>query len=136
MSFSMGKHIRLEKKNDLKRSKRAKIRHCFHYLDLTYTIFRYNCSVFVYGATGAGKTHTMLGSTNNPGITFRTVMELYKKIDELKDDRTVEVAVSYLEVYNESIIDLINPESGQLAIRDDGKSANIAGNGHLGVWHT
>ena len=90
----------------------------------------------MYGATGAGKTHTMLGSTNNPGITFRTVMELYKKIDELKDDRTVEVAVSYLEVYNESIIDLINPESGQLAIRDDGKSANIAGKGYLGVRHT
>ena len=55
-------------------------------------------------------------------------MELYRKIEELRDDRTVEVAVSYLEVYNESIIDLINPESGQLAIRDDGKSANIAGN--------
>ena len=88
---------------------------------------RYNCSVFVYGATGAGKTHTMLGSTNNPGITFRTVMELYKKIEDLKEERTVEIAVSYLEVYNESIIDLINPESGQLAIRDDGKSANIAG---------
>ena len=32
----------------------------------------YNCSVFVYGATGAGKTHTMLGSSDNPGIIFRT----------------------------------------------------------------
>ena len=90
----------------------------------------------MYGATGAGKTHTMLGSTNNPGITFRTVMELYNKIEELKDDRNVEIAVSYLEVYNESIIDLINPESGQLAIRDDGKSANIAGNSYLSLLHT
>ena len=70
----------------------------------------------------------MLGSTNNPGITFRTVMELYRKIDEMKEESSVEVAVSYLEVYNESIIDLINPETGQLAIRDDGKSAiNIPG---------
>ena len=49
------------------------------------------------------------------------------RIEELKEESTVEIAVSYLEVYNESIIDLINPESGQLAIRDDGKSANIAG---------
>ena len=85
--------------------------------------------MFVYGATGAGKTHTMLGSTNNPGITFRTVMELYRRIEELKEESTVEVAVSYLEVYNETIIDLINPETGQLAIRDDGKAAlNITGN--------
>ena len=56
-------------------------------------------------------------------------MELYKHIDELKEESAVEVAVSYLEVYNETIIDLINPETGQLAIRDDGKSAiNITGN--------
>ena len=84
--------------------------------------------MFVYGATGAGKTHTMLGSKNNPGITFRTVMELYRRIDELKEESSTEVAVSYLEVYNESIIDLINPESGQLSMRDDGKAAiNIPG---------
>ena len=97
--------------------------------DLIDVIFNgYNCSVFVYGATGAGKTHTMLGSANNPGITFRTVMELYRRIDDMKEDSTVEVAVSYLEVYNESIIDLINPETGQLAMRDDGKTAiNITG---------
>ena len=97
--------------------------------DLIDVIFNgYNCSVFVYGATGAGKTHTMLGSTNNPGITFRTVMELYRRIDVLKEESTTEVAVSYLEVYNESIIDLINPVSGQLSMRDDGKAAiNIPG---------
>ena len=37
----------------------------------------YNCSVFVYGATGAGKTHTMLGSSDNPGIIFRTGKKQY-----------------------------------------------------------
>ena len=41
--------------------------------DMVDVIFNgYNCSVFVYGATGAGKTHTMLGSSDNPGIIFRT----------------------------------------------------------------
>ena len=55
-------------------------------------------------------------------------MELYRRIDELKEESSTEVAVSYLEVYNESIIDLINPESGQLSMRDDGKAAiNIPG---------
>jgi len=43
----------------------------------------FNCSVFVYGATGSGKTHTMLGKENTPGITLRTVIELYKRIEEV-----------------------------------------------------
>ena len=52
--------------------------------DLIDVIFSgFNCSVFVYGATGSGKTHTMLGKENNPGITLRTVVELYKRIDQV-----------------------------------------------------
>jgi len=30
----------------------------------------YNATVFAYGSTGAGKTHTMLGTEDNPGIMF------------------------------------------------------------------
>ncbi|XP_068210471.1 uncharacterized protein [Palaemon carinicauda] len=67
----------------------------------------YNCSVFAYGATGAGKTFTMLGKPDCPGITFLTLMELYRRIDEQKDDKTCEVGVSYLEVYNETVRDLL-----------------------------
>ena len=52
--------------------------------DLIDVIFSgFNCSVFVYGATGSGKTHTMLGKEDNPGITLRTVIELYKRIDQV-----------------------------------------------------
>lgn len=43
----------------------------------------YNCSVFVYGATGAGKTFTMLGCEEYPGITFLTMKELFRQIDGL-----------------------------------------------------
>lgn len=57
-----------------------------------------NCSVFAYGATGAGKTYTMLGCQESPGIMFLTTMELYRRIDQLKHDKTCEVAVTYLEV--------------------------------------
>ena len=68
-------------------------------------------SVFVYGATGAGKTHTMLGSPNNPGLTYRTVLALYERLKAIENENTVscEVAVSYLEIYNETVIDLMNP---------------------------
>lgn len=96
--------------------------------DLIDVIFNgYNCSVFVYGATGAGKTHTMLGSESNTGIIFRTVMELYDRIGQVSQDTECEVVISYLEVYNETIIDLINPGT-KLDIREDGKmGVNIPG---------
>lgn len=57
-----------------------------------------NCSVFAYGATGAGKTYTMLGSAEQPGVMFLTMMELYRRIEAIKENKTCEVAVSYLEV--------------------------------------
>ena len=57
-----------------------------------------NCSVFAYGATGAGKTYTMLGDSSSPGVMFYTMMELYTRINELKDEKICEVGVSYLEV--------------------------------------
>ncbi|KAM8988541.1 kinesin-like protein KIF18B [Ara ararauna] len=78
----------------------------------------YNCSVFAYGATGAGKTYTMLGSEHSPGIMYFTMVELYKRIEARKQEKSCEVLVSYQEVYNEQIFDLLEPK-GPLAIRED-----------------
>ncbi|NXX82366.1 KI18A protein, partial [Urocolius indicus] len=78
----------------------------------------YNCTVLAYGATGAGKTHTMLGSSEDPGVMYLTMMELYNCMDQLKEDKICNVAVSYLEVYNEQIRDLL-VNSGPLAVRED-----------------
>ncbi|NXW36228.1 KI18B protein, partial [Phaetusa simplex] len=78
----------------------------------------YNCSVFAYGATGAGKTYTMLGSEKNPGIMYLTMVELYKRIEARKEEKSCEVLVSYQEVYNEQIHDLLEPK-GPLAIWED-----------------
>lgn len=55
-------------------------------------------SVFAYGATGAGKTHTMLGSEHSPGIMYFTMVELYKRIEARKQEKSFEVLVSYQEV--------------------------------------
>ncbi|KAG9352705.1 hypothetical protein JZ751_021119, partial [Albula glossodonta] len=71
----------------------------------------YNCTVFAYGATGAGKTHTMLGSENNPGVMYLTMKELFNRIDEVKDEKI-------FDVYNEQIRDLL-AKSGPLAVRED-----------------
>lgn len=51
----------------------------------------YNCSVFAYGATGAGKTFTMTGTSEKPGITFLTMTELFKKQQELANERDFEI---------------------------------------------
>lgn len=78
----------------------------------------FNCTVFAYGATGAGKTHTMLGSQNDPGVMYRTMKELFKRMDDAKDEKEFAVAFSYLEVYNEQIRDLL-ANVGPLAVRED-----------------
>ena len=58
----------------------------------------YNCSVFAYGATSAGKTHTMLGSPERPGVIFLTMMELYKRLMKNQNIYDADISVSYLEV--------------------------------------
>lgn len=55
-------------------------------------------SVFAYGATGAGKTHTMLGNDKEPGVIYYTMIDLYRRINDQKDEKMFDVAVSYSEV--------------------------------------
>lgn len=59
-----------------------------------------NCTIFAYGQTGSGKTHTMLGTAAEPGIINLTLSDILST--------TKNVEISYLEIYNENIIDLIN----------------------------
>lgn len=61
-------------------------------------ILFYKNSVLAYGATGAGKTHTMLGSAAEPGVMYLTMLDLYKSMEEIKEEKVCSTAVSYLEV--------------------------------------
>ena len=58
----------------------------------------YNATVFAYGPTGTGKTFTMLGTSEEPGIMYLTLNELYGQIDRKAEDMTYKVTISYLEV--------------------------------------
>lgn len=78
----------------------------------------FNASCFAYGATGAGKTYTMLGTAANPGCMVLTVGELFERI-KADDSKVYRVYLTYLEVYNENIRDLLNPSSGYLDLRED-----------------
>jgi kinesin family protein 18/19 len=55
----------------------------------------YNATVFSYGATGAGKTYTMLGTEEEPGIMFRTLHDLFIEISR-RDDKMYQVCWALL----------------------------------------
>ena len=85
----------------------------------------YNATVFAYGATGAGKTYTMTGTTRSPGLMVLTLQDLFRKCkdNENQSDKLTEhsISMSYLEVYNEHIRDLLNFQGGDkhLDLRED-----------------
>ncbi|OOF96009.1 hypothetical protein ASPCADRAFT_168903 [Aspergillus carbonarius ITEM 5010] len=90
----------------------------------------YNATVFAYGATGCGKTHTITGTAQQPGIIFLTMQELFERIDERSGEKATEVSLSYLEIYNETIRDLLVPggSKGGLMLREDSnKSVSVSG---------
>ncbi|KAI0014848.1 kinesin motor domain-containing protein [Xylariomycetidae sp. FL0641] len=85
----------------------------------------YNATVFAYGATGCGKTHTITGTTQMPGIIFLTMQELFEKIADRSDEKHTEITLSYLEIYNETIRDLLVPGGSKqgLMLREDTNQA-------------
>jgi kinesin family protein 18/19 len=91
----------------------------------------YNATVFAYGATGCGKTHTITGTAQQPGIIFLTMQELFEKVGELQSERATEITLSYLEIYNETIRDLMNPNHANkqgLMLREDANQVvSVAG---------
>ncbi|GAA5926560.1 hypothetical protein JCM1841_001445 [Sporobolomyces salmonicolor] len=78
----------------------------------------FHSTVFAYGATGCGKTHTISGSPTQPGIVFLIMKDLFARISAKSEDTEFSLTVSYLEVYNETIRDLLAPERGVLQLRD------------------
>ena len=70
----------------------------------------YNGTIFAYGQTGCGKTHTMLGVPDDPnlrGIIPNCFAHIFGFIDEKNDGMKFLVRCSYLEIYNEEIHDLL-----------------------------
>ena len=90
----------------------------------------YNATVFAYGATGCGKTHTITGTVQQPGVIFLTMQELFERISDRSEDKVTEVSLSYLEIYNETIRDLLVPGGSKtgLMLREDANQAvSVAG---------
>ncbi|XP_045781848.1 kinesin-like protein KIF3A isoform X2 [Maniola jurtina] len=70
----------------------------------------YNGTIFAYGQTGTGKTYTMAGSNSAPelrGIIPNSFAHIFSHIATAKDDEKFLVCVTYLEIYNEEVRDLL-----------------------------
>ena len=83
----------------------------------------YNATWFAYGMTGSGKTHTMLGdiynwSTQEKGLCLLTVEKLFELMGE-QTEKKFGIKISYLEIYNEHVRDLLDDRQTQLMIVED-----------------
>jgi kinesin family protein 14 len=76
----------------------------------------YNVSIFAYGQTGSGKTYSMIGSQEHPGLIPRFFDELFSQrnaatADSNGGEYTNHIEISYYEIYNEKIYDLLRSNS-------------------------
>ncbi|KAK3299283.1 P-loop containing nucleoside triphosphate hydrolase protein [Chaetomium fimeti] len=72
----------------------------------------YHTCIFAYGQTGSGKSYTMMGTPDHPGLIPRTCEDLFERIAAAQDETpniSYNVRVSYFEVYNEHVRDLLVP---------------------------
>ncbi|XP_041103567.1 kinesin-like protein KIF9 isoform X2 [Polyodon spathula] len=95
----------------------------------------YNGTVMCYGQTGAGKTYTMTGATENykqRGIIPRALQQLFRETEE-RSEQAFTVWISFLEIYNETLFDLLStlPDAdsrdSQMTIVDDGNGVRVKG---------
>ncbi|XP_074591453.1 kinesin-like protein KIN-7D, chloroplastic [Curcuma longa] len=85
-----------------------------------------NGTIFAYGVTSSGKTHTMHGDQRSPGIIPLAVKDAFSIIQETPS-REFLLRVSYLEIYNEVVNDLLNPAGQNLRIREDTQGTFVEG---------
>ncbi|XP_019195317.1 PREDICTED: kinesin-like protein KIN-8B isoform X2 [Ipomoea nil] len=78
-----------------------------------------NATIFAYGSTGSGKTYTMVGTQEDPGLMVLSLNSIFDLIKQDDSCDKFEVTCSYLEVYNEVIYDLLEKSSGHLELRED-----------------
>uniref|UniRef100_A0A8C1A498 Kinesin family member 13Bb n=1 Tax=Cyprinus carpio carpio TaxID=630221 RepID=A0A8C1A498_CYPCA len=78
----------------------------------------YNACIFAYGQTGSGKSYTMMGAAEQPGLIPRLCSSLFQRtVQEQREGESFTVEVSYMEIYNEKVRDLLEPKGSRQALR-------------------
>ena len=104
--------------------------HCpYHLLMCPAAMEGFNAVIFAYGQTASGKTFTLTGSPSNPGIIPLSITDLFSLIRH-SPDREFLLRASYLELYNETILDLLSQEAGrELSLSEGKKKGEVVING-------
>uniref|UniRef100_A0A8C9UPL4 Kinesin family member 13B n=1 Tax=Spermophilus dauricus TaxID=99837 RepID=A0A8C9UPL4_SPEDA len=78
----------------------------------------YNACIFAYGQTGSGKSYTMMGTVDQPGLIPRLCSGLFERTQkEENEEQSFKVEVSYMEIYNEKVRDLLDPKGSRQTLK-------------------
>ncbi|XP_023592510.1 kinesin-like protein KIF13B [Trichechus manatus latirostris] len=78
----------------------------------------YNACIFAYGQTGSGKSYTMMGTADQPGLIPRLCSGLFARTQkEENEEQSFKVEVSYMEIYNEKVRDLLDPKGSRQTLK-------------------
>ncbi|XP_053104938.1 kinesin-like protein KIF13B isoform X2 [Hemicordylus capensis] len=78
----------------------------------------YNACIFAYGQTGSGKSYTMMGTADQPGLIPRLCSTLFERAQkEENEEQSFKVEVSYMEIYNEKVRDLLDPKGSRQSLK-------------------
>lgn len=75
-----------------------------------------SCVLFAYGMTNSGKTYTIQGQSNDPGLLPRLVDSILSKIATENHMSSYELNVSMLEIYQEKVFDLLSKKRDKLTV--------------------
>ncbi|KAK4979603.1 hypothetical protein LTR66_010421 [Elasticomyces elasticus] len=111
-SFTFDKSFWSHSEEDPHYSPQSSIYASFGEEFLDHNFDGYHTCIFAYGQTGSGKSYTMMGTPTEPGLIPRTCEGLFQRIEaEEHTNITYNVHVSYFEVYNEHVRDLLTPRT-------------------------
>uniref|UniRef100_A0A4W3HTJ2 Kinesin family member 13A n=1 Tax=Callorhinchus milii TaxID=7868 RepID=A0A4W3HTJ2_CALMI len=78
----------------------------------------YNACIFAYGQTGSGKSFSMMGNVEQPGLIPRLCGALFERVSKEEcESHTFKVEVSYMEIYNEKVRDLLDPKGSRHSLK-------------------
>ena len=95
----------------------------------------YHATVFAYGMTGTGKTFSMQGTTTSPGVIPLAITDIFSYIRETPH-REFLLRVSYLEIYNEKIFDLLTTNISAAGIAGQQEEIRLREDSKRGVYAT
>lgn len=103
------------------------------FLTISFNFPGYNVTILAYGQTGSGKTYSMgtnYAGEDSTGIIPRAVREIFQSIETKKSEWTFKVTISFMELYNEQLYDLLSEKSRKdciVDIREEAKNIKIVG---------